>query len=294
MNRLRGDMVRVCKNVFITPPFKLRKILNMKKLLIAACLAVVAVSTADAQVRDITVTVENLAPTNSVSFAPLRVGFHSGVFDAFDNGSAASDAIISIAEGGTGDAWFPAFQAADPTAVLGSVVNGGPAVPAGNAGVGNAFNSTATATFRVDTSVNRFFTFANMVVPSNDLFLGNDNPIELFDASGNQLINTIDQTGASIWNAGSEVANIDNAAFIPGSDNDARIEEDGVVEFSFSELDVFNGVTTAAGYEFDSSLISDGTSIYRISLSSTAVPEPSSVALLSMGVIGLFVRRRRS
>lgn len=271
----------------------------MNKVLLAVCLAAITFSSADAQLRDITVSVENLAPTDSVSFAPLRVGFHSGVFDSFNIGETAGDAIISIAEGGsganaTGTGWFDSFAAADPTAVLGSVLNGGPAVPAGNAGVGNSFSSTATGTFRVDTGVNRFFTFANMVVPSNDLFLGNDAPIELFDINGNQLVDTINQTGASIWNAGSEVANVGNGAFVPGSDNDARIAENGVVEFSFSELDAFNGVNTAAGYTFNSTLLTDGTDIYRVTLSSTAIPEPSSAILLSIGVLGLVCRRRRA
>jgi hypothetical protein len=69
----------------------------------------------------VTVNVENLAPANSVTFAPLHVGFHGGTFDSFDLGEAATAGIISVAEGGSGAAWFPAFMAADPGGVLGSV-----------------------------------------------------------------------------------------------------------------------------------------------------------------------------
>ncbi|MCA9256046.1 MAG: hypothetical protein KDA33_10435, partial [Phycisphaerales bacterium] len=58
--------------------------------------------TANAESVDLLVVVENLAPTNSVTFAPLRVGFNSGVYDSFDSGAAASAAIVSIAEGGSG------------------------------------------------------------------------------------------------------------------------------------------------------------------------------------------------
>ena len=135
---------------------------------------------ASAQVQQVTVSIENIAPIDTVSFAPLRLGFHSNVFDAFDIGATAGPAIISVAEGGSGDVWLADFAAADTTAVVGSVVNGGPSIPALNAGVGNSFNSTATATFAVDPSVNPYFTFATMVVPSNDLFLGNDSAITLF------------------------------------------------------------------------------------------------------------------
>lgn len=250
---------------------------------------------ASAQVVDVTVTIENLAPTNSVSFSPLRVGFHSGLFDAFDINEAATAPIISVAEGGSGADWFPAFEAADPDAVLGSVVNGGPAIPAGNAGVGNSFSSTATNTFRVDTSQNRFFTFANMVIPSNDLFLGNDNAIELFDASGNLLLTSISQFGSSIWDANSEEAIVANGAFVVGSDNGARVDEMGTIEFAFDELAVFDGAATPAGFNFTDGLFSTGDELYRVSFSATAVPEPTSLALLSLcavGFCGLHNRRR--
>lgn len=248
-----------------------------------------------AAIVDVTVMIENLSPTNSISFAPTRVGFHNGTFDAFNNGQTAGAAIVSIAEGGSGSDWFPAFAAADPTAVLGTVVNAGPAIPGGNAGVGNTFSSTASATFRVDTSVNRFFTFANMVVPSNDLFLGNDNAIELFDTNGNLLTTSINQTVGDIWDANSEVADPANAAFVVGGVNGNRIAENGTVAFDASELAVFNGLTTGAGYIFTNAGLTGGTDIFRLSFSSTAVavPEPCSVAFVGLGLVGFGLRQRR-
>ena len=48
-------------------------------------LAVLGSATAaQAAMVEIKVMVQNLAPTNSVSFAPLHLGFHSGSFDAFN------------------------------------------------------------------------------------------------------------------------------------------------------------------------------------------------------------------
>jgi hypothetical protein len=104
---------------------------------------------------DVVVTIQNLVPANGVAFAPFRVGFGNGGFDSFNVGQTAGEAIVSIAEGGGGGAWFPAFSAADPGAVTGSV---GGLLQSGQ---------SASASFRVDSVVNAFFTFAAMAVPSN-------------------------------------------------------------------------------------------------------------------------------
>ena len=245
---------------------------------------------ARAAIIDVTVTVANLAPANSVAITPLRFGFNRGVFDAFNNGQAATAPIISVAEGGTGSAWFPAFAAADPTAVLGSA-GGGAVLPGG---------SSAPATYRIDTSVNQFFTFGAMIVPSNDFFIGNDDPMafRLFDDAGTLLISSISQSASDIWNAGSEAFDPANAAFLVGGDNDLRTPENGVVGFNFAELAGFNGRATAAGYVFDSQLRA-GLPLATISFSATAVPtpvpEPASVVSFAaaLAAFGMLACRRR-
>ncbi len=241
-------------------------------------------SVAHAQPVQIRVTVRNLAPVNSVSFAPLRVGFNNGTFDAFNTGQTPGAPIISIAEGGGGADWFPAFAAADPTAVLGSVLPSpaGPLLP----------GATGTMTFTVDPSINPFFTFGSMVVPSNDYFIGNDSPTayQLFDASGQLAITTISQFGSDVWDNGSEVDGAFGAAFLVGSVNADRIAQNGVVARDFAGLDVFNGLTTAAGYTF-SRQVGTGDEIYRITFE--VVPAPGASALLGIAALTA-TRRRRS
>ncbi len=232
------------------------------------------------------VTVKNLVPENGVSFAPLRLGFGNGTFDSFNIGEAATAPIISIAEGGSGSDWFPAFAAAEPNAVLGSV--GGALLP----------GQSASSSFIVNPATNRYFTFASMVIPSNDFFIGNDDPMEyqLFDANGDLQITSILQNAGEIWDAGSEAFDPANAAFLVGGTNALRTPQNSVVSFNFAELAGFNGLETAGGY-FLNSQLSASTPIYEISFSVSPVPEPSTMAITGlMAATGLirFIRRRRN
>jgi hypothetical protein len=251
--------------------------------LLTGAMLCLAAQRSSADMLSVTVTIENLAPANSVAFAPLRVGFGNGTFDAFNNGQVATAPIISIAEGGSGSAWFPAFRLAEPNAVLGSV--GGALLP----------GASASNQFIVDSSMNRFFTFASMVLPSNDLFIGNDSPtqFQLFDANGKLALASISQRGRSIWNAGSEAANPLNAAFVVGGNNSLRTPENGLVEFSFSELSAFQGLQTAGGYTFDRQFNND-TELYRITFDAQPVPAPPAVILVALGAAGLGLLRRRA
>lgn len=250
--------------------------------LVVASAALVSSLSAHASNVQLTVTIDSLVPTDSVSYAPLRVGFGNGSFDSFDIGSQAGAAIVSVAEGGSGSEWFPAFAAADPGAVLGTV--GGLLTP----------GASANSSFVVDTESNAFFSFAAMVVPSNDFFIGNDDPTayQLFDNSGNLLISEIVLTARDIWDAGSEVFDPAAAAFV--GDGALRADQGSVVALNFAELFGFNGLETAAGYTFDSQLAA-GSEIYRISFSPSPVPLPAAMplfaaALACLGIVG----RRRS
>lgn len=238
-----------------------------------------AASLAHAELKNVIVTVQNLAPANGIAFAPLHVGFGNGSFDAFNIGAAPGAAIISVAEGGAGGAWQAQFAATDPGAVRGTV---GGLLLAG---------ASASLSFLVDTTTQGLFSYASMVVPSNDFFIGNDSARSLFDASGNLTTGSITLKARHIWDAGSEVFDPAAAAFV--GDNGLRTDQNSVVAFNFGELAGFNGLTTGAGYTFHSGLTAD-TDVYRISFSAQPVPEPATMAMLLAGLatVGRVARRR--
>lgn len=236
---------------------------------------------ASAATQQVTVTIENLAPANGVAFAPLHLGFNNGSWDAFNLGQVAGAAIVSVAEGGMGGAWQAAFAAADPGAVRGTI--GGPLFA----------GASAQASYMVDTASNPFFTFAAMAIPSNDFFIGNDDPMEyqLFNAAGQLQLGSITVKAREIWDAGSEV--FDPAASALVGNNDLRDDQGSVVAFNFAEFAGYNGLNTAAGYTFNSQLTAN-TDVYRISFSAAPVPEPQTYALMLAGLaaLGAMARRR--
>ncbi|GFE66295.1 spondin domain-containing protein [Litoreibacter roseus] len=248
-----------------------------------------------ASATTLSITVTNNQAEGGLSLTPLYTAIHDGTFDAFTVGEAASDGVRLIAETGAPSAVRDERLAMDPdsSSVVLASPDGPPPVQPGE---------TITATLDIVANEALFFTFLSMVLPSNDTFIGNDNPLayQLFDDSGAFLgAQTIEITGNDIYDAGTEVNGLEGAAFVQGQDIALGEDEGGVVTAG-GDLSVFAGQTLATGDILGDAAQIDffsdpaSFSLATITISEVApIPLPASGLLLLAGMGGIAALRRK-
>ncbi|MBC2606178.1 spondin domain-containing protein [Pelagicoccus albus] len=264
---------------------------SLKRFALRGVAALACLAAVNAHAVTVQVTVENIGSHDGLWFTPVFFGFHDGSFDTFDSGSYASSSIESLAEGGDASG-----LASDIMGVAGSkhhvLLQDGSGAPPGV-----LFAPGESASFRIDldATLNRYLSFASMVVPSNDIFIGNEDPmgIELFDGYGNLNMDlSFDLFGANIWDAGTELNDLMGAPLSPLG----GISTDTMSPISLlgqAGLDGFQGAALATGTNL-SDYLSTHDSLARISVQQ--VPD-STQYIGFMGAIALvgfgFVSKRR-
>lgn len=252
---------------------------------------------ATAQAADVKVTLTQLAPAGGVGIAPLWVGFHNGSFDTFDAGYAASLGVERAAEDGSAAQLSSIFAVTASGGIQGTLP-GPPAFPGAVRSL--TLNGLDLA------GANRYFSYAAMVVVSNDFFIGNDNATQ-FDLSslahGGKLSLLVGGAG-HVWDAGTEVNDFNfslaNGAFGIGGGQTAAnqgTDEHGVVHLvTGNPYTSFAGQNLVpAGYQWGNLDFSNQGAFARVDIEVAAVPEPSSAALLLAGLgFAGYVARRRS
>ncbi len=292
----------------------------MKKLIFAICALAIAVPQVNGQTQQVRVTVTSNAPTNGVALTPLWFGFHDGSFDSYNGGLSSQPGLERIAEDGDfgqiSSDFLGNYTYIDNSSGM-AVSDTVAASQLGGRQDGVLFgdaNGTpppiqpgefATSTiFSIDATDNQFFSYAAMVLPSNDFYVANGNP-EQWDLSsifGGGSISFDIGTVGTVNDAGTEINDFANAPGNPlfGIDAGQTLADQGDPENGVNANvigDPYAGfLNTPTGVDFgplnfnDASQYANGIATITI----TAVPEPTSLGLISLGLGGLFLRRRRS
>ncbi len=270
--------------------------------------------------------VENLAPTNGNFLTPVWFAFHDGTFDLYDLGSPASPAMEFFSDGGvTGldprvPGWVEAVQIATnspdfngtyPSFIADSLLSSefGRSSASLNGGVQDIIftddfsvalpgnfrpGQTATKTITLDDNIasHRYFSYTTKLIPANDAFIANEDPIEIFDFEGNFIGADFIVLVIQVLVGGVEVNEELLYSFI-GLGVGPR--EDETIQFhpgvkpagagGVLDLDI-----RGPGFFANANFKAPDYQIAHITV--TQVPEPDSIAgLLTLG--GLFILRRR-
>lgn len=250
------------------------------------CLLAAAGFAMTASGASIQVTITNLAPANGTFLTPVWVGFHNGTFDIYDSGAAASAALERIAEDGDTSAISAAFTGHGAGTVQ-ATLGGAPIAP----------GATVSFIFNLDPldPTQRYFSYASMVIPSNDAFIGNGNPLffQLFDGSGNFMAVDRTVTGAMVLDAGTEVNDElpANTAFFGQAAPNTGVAQGGVVGAHPGFLAAAPGNILGSAMFANADFLLAGYNVARIQVSQ--VPEPGTWGLMAMGAVGLLMRLRR-
>jgi hypothetical protein len=184
----------------------------------------------DSPIKTLTITIENLAPPQGTALSPLWFGFHDGSFVTYEIESPASAALERMAEDGNSGPLTNEFSRSGAGVVQGTVF-----------GSDDVFNgifpgSSPSLKVVIDGSLpsSRYFSYAAMVIPSNDAFIANENPTayQVFDEDGNFCGAEIIVDGSEVLDAGTEVndeAPLHAAGAGPVFIFDAGVAENGVV-----------------------------------------------------------------
>lgn len=267
-----------------------------------ACSSVLAIAST-ATAASLKITVENLAPEGGTLLTPFWFGLHNGSFDLLNEGQALPiQPFERLVEDGLTAPISNYFASSGAGSVQG-VVFGGLERPIAPISPG----AKASAIVDIDNSIlsTPYFSYAAMVIPSNDAFFANDDPLEhrLFDARGNFIATSFDIFGSEVYDAGTEVNDETpiNTAFLGQPAPNTGTTEGGVVSIHPGFRPAGTGGVLDASTTFRGRTINfvnadfkaPGYRVARITIE--RVPEPSTLAILPLtGLFLLYRKARRS
>ncbi|WJG09965.1 spondin domain-containing protein [Aliiglaciecola sp. LCG003] len=243
----------------------------------------------------IEVKVNNLFDPGGLAITPVWLGFHDGTFDTFDLNISASMSLQNLAENGDTSGIESDFAGSQSSGVQ-HVLTSGMMPPIFQPG-----QSATSGLIEVDAATSGYFSFLSMLIPTNDGFIGNQDPLaySLFNDMGDFVGLDILVLGSSVWDAGTEQNRGFGAPFLVGADQESRQDEGAVVTFHNGlqvlpgGLAIIGGMTPT-GYTIDAlaaDFTANGFEVARITVSQVA--EPETLGFFALGLLGLAMRAKR-
>ncbi len=211
-----------------------------KATLAAAITGLLASAAINAEPVRVRVTIENLAPQAGTFLTPVWVGFHDATFDTYNGNTPASSlplegsvAMERLCEDGNNAPIAEDFALLVPAGSDATIPGpNGPIAP----------GDLTAMEFDLDSEdlANRWFSYASMILPSNDFCISNGNPRahQIFDANGQFVAQNFFVAGNETLDAGTEVNDEipANTAFFGQATPNTGVDENGVIGTIGSDL----------------------------------------------------------
>lgn len=146
-----------------------------------------------------TIAFTNMSPENGTCVTPVWVGIHTGIFDTYNGDEPLPDFMESLVEDGDATNLKAEFAATNGT-VWDSSVGDAPLCPGDNATIDFEFEGEEETAY--------YFSYAAMILPSNDAWVGNGDPVayEVVDGMTGDFTNQeIEIAGSDVLDGGTEV-----------------------------------------------------------------------------------------
>ena len=191
--------------------------------------------------RQVFVSVENLSPNQGTAITPVWVGFHNGEFDTYDRGRPASPGLESLAEDGDTALISQEFDLSNLGSTQATIPGpNGPILPGESTGALINVENPGTD--------GQYLNYASMILPSNDFFIANGNPLahKIFDDQGNFIGADFIVQGSEVLDAGTEVNDEipENTAFFGQTTPNTGETENGVIQSATGFIEDGNILST--------------------------------------------------
>lgn len=222
---------------------------------------------------EIKLKITNLSPEKGTYFTPVWLGFHDGTFDIFNSGEMASPELERLAEDGDSSSLMNLFEGSGVGSQQ-TVVTSGNQPPV----FAPENSQIVTLTLDANDPKSQFLSFATMIIPSNDAFIGNEDPemIPVFNDEGELIFENKIIMGSMVYDAGTEVNDEipSNTAFLEQAAPNTGSSEDSNIQPHPGFLSAEEGSILSQGMFSKADFKAPGFTVFSIELVTEPQPDP--------------------